>query len=205
MIFPVPSAYCLFAPCNFLVLELCAFILKCMHSSVWNILEDLRYHHLHIQLLLSPLHFMFICLRYVCGVFICVFSCMCRYMCMLLHVEAWDWCLASSSAVLRPIHWAMVSQLNPDLTNMASLASYLALWVSQISFPSSGITARPPYCPGTSMDSGELNSHSYGCFNSLLHPELFFPEDQNSWRAERAHLILSVSPSIPIKQRGIDK
>lgn len=52
-----------------------------MHSSVWNFLEDLRNHHLYIQLLLFLLH-VYLSVVYVRDIYICIF------MYMLIHVYA---------------------------------------------------------------------------------------------------------------------
>ena len=62
-----------------------------------------------------------------------------------------------------PMNWARVFTLSPELTDLASLASQLALWMPRFYFPSAGITVGLPHPPDIYAGAVDPNSglHTY--------------------------------------------
>lgn len=75
--------------------------------------------------------------------------------------------LQSSLITSHLITWGMVSQLNPELANIANLAQ-LVPGESRLHLLSSRISAGFPHPPSIHMDSGNLNSCLHICIASIL-------------------------------------
>lgn len=95
--------------------------------------------------------------------------CMCvQYACMCVHdaeTKGRHW--VSSSTAPQFIFWGKVSHLNPDITNLASLASRHAPWILYLLLPNPVISGKPLCVPGIFVSAKGLNSSAL-CATSAL-------------------------------------
>lgn len=113
----------------------------------------------------------------VCMCEVCM--CVCTFVCVLVCVSTWiymyvyghvyggprlGWSEIIPPSLLHFVHWRKVSQLNPELAKMASIASYLALGSLLLLTSEAEILCKPPIPPVIYMGARDPNPSLHACW-----------------------------------------
>lgn len=111
-------------------------------------------------------HMWYACIcTHVYDVHECVLTCvwhayisnMWMHTCMHMYMDTWSW-LWEFLISLHLIHWGKVSELNSELTDVASLTSWFAPGIPCLRILSAGTGSKPSCPPGTYIGSGSRKS-----------------------------------------------